>query len=333
MMNEAIKRHFGRYAGNTDESLTFTWSRLQKCESLSDFTPILKEYKEIQMGNENKFVKAYVKQAAIVSKSVDSAKFLLEHGDANLRLIDLWKAKYDPENASKDAVECMEKYSDYGQQISFGIINNNGYPVISLGYKILGIGRIPSYELIDDDNDVYTVQWLHNLVSMEYKKLLFESTNNENLRLVEASKARTGLIEAAYRYRMYEGLPLPDWEQVTGVQAEAEPTAETLPQTNDGLSYRGIAYYLICEGRTINHEKHAEILYDSLSEYSKKSTAPTRGRQLWKEYNTLQERHRFNKTQMKRFVSLINELDEMNILSPEGMEVLNNDREKIGKRL
>lgn len=139
--------------------------------------------------------------------------------------------------------------------------------------------------------------------------------------------------KAAYRYRMYEGLPLPDWEQVTGVQAEAEPTAETLPLTNDGLSYRGIAYYLICEGRTINHEKHAEILYDSLSEYSKKSTAPTRGRQLWKEYNTLQERHRFNKTQMKRFVSLINELDEMNILSPEGMEVLNNDREKIGKRL
>lgn len=332
-MKEAIREHFGRYAGNTDESLKFLWSRLQKCESLSDFTPILKEYKEVQMGNENKFVKAYVKQAEIVSKSVDSAKFLMEHGGAELRLIDLWKAKWDPENASNVAVECMKKYSEIRQQISFGITNKNGYPVISLGYREMGTGRSPSYRLIDDDNDVYTVQWLHNLVSMEHNKLLFESTNNENLRLVEASKARTELIEAAYRFRMYEALPLPDWEQVTGVQAEAEPTAEMLPQNNDGLSYRGIAYYLICEGKSIIGEKHAEELYDGLSEFSKKSTASTRGQMLLDEYTDLQGRLGYEGRRLKHFLKLMNELEKMNILSPDGMETLNSDRKEAEKHL
>jgi hypothetical protein len=299
MMNDAIKQHFGSYAGNTDESLAYLWKRLQKCESYLDCIPLLKEYKQVQQDNEKNFVNAFVKQADIVSKSVDTAKLLLDHGGADLRLIDLWKAKYEPDNASKIAADCMNEYSKKPQQIAFTIMADTGEPSISLGYNSNLTGIKTTYRLFDDDNDVYTVGWLHNLVSMDHNVLLAKAEHNENTHLIESSKARTQLIEAAYRFRMYEALPLPDWSEITGAAADSV-TVET--GSGDRVYYREIAYWMICEGWIVNGKNDALDKYDK-SELGA-SRARTRGVQLLKHYKDLQNRMGFEDRRLLEFMKL-----------------------------
>jgi hypothetical protein len=326
MMNETIKQHFGSYAGNTDASLAYLWKRLQKCESYLDCIPLLKEFKQVQEGNENNFVNAFVKQADIVSKSVDSAKILLDHGGADLRLIDLWKAQYDLDNASKVAADCMNEYSKQPQQIAFTIMADTGEPSISLGYNSTLTGIKTTYRLFDDDNDVYTIGWLHNLVSMDHNVLLAKAEYNENTRLIEPSKARTQLIEAACNFMRYEALPLPDWSEITGTAADSV-TVET--GSGDRMYYREIAYWIICEGIILD-KANAQDRYDK-NKFGN-STAPTRGQQLLDQYFDLENRTGYTGSRLRHFIKLQNFVLDNFELSDNGRANLLKEKQEMELR-
>jgi len=324
MMNDNIKKHFRSYAGNTDESLAYLWTRLQKCESLADFIPVLKEYDQVQKGIENNFVKAYVNQAEIISKSIDSAAFLMEHGGADLPLIDLWKAKYDPDNASKIAVDCMTEYSKRPQQVTFAIKNATGEPCISLGYKGMGSEIIPEKLLT---NSAYTVQWLYELVKIEYNKMLFLSNDPDNLQMLEAATSRTDLIQAAYNFKRYEALPLPDWSEITGAAADSV-TVESVPSKRK-VYYREIAYWLICEESIID-KATAKDKYDR-SKFGI-STAKTRGQQLLDQYSDLENRRGYTGSRLRHFIKLQNFVLDNFELSDNGRANLLKEKQEMELR-
>lgn len=331
MMNDAkIRSYFGRWEGRVSDDLQETWARLRAAVDLSAMQALLSEMIGIRNTLINRYVTPFRNDAKTLDKVSVSLAELETLAGSDARLIDLWNAKYAPNKAPKAAIQAMEAYQGKRQAVKFAFSSTEGTPLLSMEFRrSVHITIDPVFAIHPKE----TVGWIRNKVALEQRRLILQAEDPSHKTRIETAGERAELVHQGIKYYENESIKLPTWEQITGTTAEVEPTAEALPQTNDGLSYRGIAYYLICEGRPINGEIRAAELYDSLSQYSKKSTAPTRGQLLLDEYNDLQGRHGYEGRRLGYFQRLMNELEEMNILSPDGMEVLKSDKKEAEKYL
>jgi hypothetical protein len=323
MMNKnRIQIYFGRWNGSVSEDLEETWTKLRAAADLQAMNALL----IAMIGIKNRLVSRYetpfLKAAAVLDKVKTSLAELETLVGADAHLIDLWNAKNNPNKGNPSAaIQAIETYQSKRQAVRF-TSTEDGTPRLSMEFQRSAHVMIdPSFAI----HPKQTVGWIHENVRVEQKRLELQSKDPEHKIKIETADERVQLVYQGIKYYENESIKLPTWDQITG------KATDSAIQNNDGLSYRGIAYYLICEGTKIHGEAQAAELYDNLSKYSKKSTAKTRGKMIMKEYNDLQQRHRFNSRSLKNFQVLMDELEGMNILSAAGIEALNKDKKHAEK--
>lgn len=122
---------------------------------------------------------------------------------------------------------------------------------------------------------------------------------------------------------------LPD--KVTSVQAEQ--TTEPEQESTSGLSYRGLAYYHICEGVKITGRSEAKKLFDK-SQFGNGSTSENRGQLLLTQYRKLvKDRDKLTGRELVAFYKMTEQLEEMNILSTDGLNRLEADKSRAISRI
>jgi len=218
MMDDVLKTYFSKYYGNTNISLGYLWSRLQKCESLSDCISIALEHKKIANSIKSDFIDVYIKRAAIIEAALNDAYFLREQFGDSQSLINLWKAIYDKKDASVFEVETMIEFSNRSKLISFDLNPETGASFINFGFRnsLTESGNKISFQLTEETAYGYTIEWLIETLNNLYETSLAQSKNQEFVKKYDEAKERYLLAESVYRFMKYEALPLPDWNVITG---------------------------------------------------------------------------------------------------------------------